>query len=165
LTAKELSQLSAREREQTYYDIHGISEKTNEENPEFIAQRLAQLQEVLDRKLPNQKAYDMALKINPNYVNNYSFRLKFLRSDDFDANKAAIRLAKHFDSKLELFGKEILCKDIEQDDLDEGSLKCLYSEWMQQLPVRDTSGRFVLVGFPRIDGCSDVSHVQNVSNQ
>jgi hypothetical protein len=165
LATKELNELSAREREQTYYDIHGISEKTNEENPEFIVQRLAQLQIVLDRKIPNKEAYDIALKISPNYVNNRSFRLKFLRSDDFDPFQAAKRLARHFDYKLELFGKELLCKDIEQDDLDEGSLKCLYSGWMQKLPLRDTSGRLVTVAFPRIEGCSDVSNLQKVSNQ
>ena len=90
-----------------------------------------------------------------------SISFKFLRSDYFDPS----RLARHFDYKLEPFGKELLCKDIKQDDLYEGSLKCFYSGLMQQLPVRDTSGHLVTVGFPRIEGCSDVSNLQKVSNQ
>ena len=96
LWAKNLNELSTIEREQVMYDLHGIAELVNEDEPGFVAQRLAQLQESLDRKLPNKEAYEMALKIDSGYVCNRAFRWKFLRTDLFDPDKAAIRLARHF---------------------------------------------------------------------
>jgi hypothetical protein len=73
-----------------------------------------------------------------------------LRADDYDPYKAALRLVRHFESKLNLFGEELLCKDITQDDLDEETLKCLYSGWIQDLPVRDMAGRVVNVAFKKL---------------
>jgi hypothetical protein len=70
--------------------------------------------------------------------------LRFLRADGFDVNAAAERLGKHFAVKLELFGPELLAKDIVQDDLDEDDLKALYHGDMGHvLPFRDRAGRTI----------------------
>jgi hypothetical protein len=161
LSAKELNQLSRRERERVLYDLHGIAESLNEDEPGFVEERLAQLQESLDQNLPSKEAYEKALEIDSGYVYNRAFRLKFLRADLFDPHKAAIRLAGHLESKLELFGEELLCKDITQDDLDQGTLDSVYSGWIQQLPLRDMTGRVVFINFPRLPG-SDVSVVHKL---
>ncbi|KAL3915500.1 MAG: hypothetical protein SGILL_005625 [Bacillariaceae sp.] len=50
--------------------------------------------------------------------------------------------------KLDLFGKELLCKDIAQDDLNETtSLDTIYGGSVQLLPKRDTAGRLVYAVF------------------
>jgi hypothetical protein len=150
--AKQLNKMSIEEREIVFYDLHGISEKQKkEDDPGFVVERLAQLREALDKKSPaGKQAYELALKINREYVTNRGFRLKFLRADDYDPYNAALRLVRHFETKLDLFGEELLCKDITQDDLDEETLKCLYSGWIQDLPVRDMAGRVVNVGFSKL---------------
>jgi hypothetical protein len=151
--ANEMNQMSVQSREQILYDLHGISETMgSHETPEFLETCLSQLQEALDQLHENTKeAYRLACSMNPEYVCSASFRLMFLRADMFDPSKAAVRFAKHFQAKLELFGREMLCKDITQDDLNEqGALKCLYSGWIQELPIRDISGRLVSVSFQQV---------------
>jgi hypothetical protein len=147
LMAQELNKLSIQEREKVFHDLHGISDQAHEESPEFVKERLTELESALDERVPVKLAYEMALIIDPDYVTNTTFRLMFLRADLFDPYKAALRLARHFEIKLDLFGKELLCRDITQDDLDEGTLECLYSGWIQELPLRDTAGRVVSVLF------------------
>lgn len=146
LAATEMNQLSMESREQILYDLHGIAEKMPEETPEFLQTKLRELEAALDQIDPSEKeAYEMALSIDPDYVKNREFRLKFLRADLFSAPESAVRFTKHFQAKLELFGKHLLCKDITQDDCedDEGTLECICSGWLQDLPIRDISGRLV----------------------
>jgi hypothetical protein len=64
-----------------------------------------------------------------------------LRVDLFDPYNVAVHLVRHKEAKLKQFGKELLCKDITQDDLDEGTLKCFYSGWVQELSIRDVAGQ------------------------
>jgi hypothetical protein len=146
LAATEMNQLSMASREQILYDLHGISEKLPQETPEFLKSLLQQLESALSEISDSDKeAYNMALNIDPTFVRNKDFRLKFLRADLFDAHRAAVRFTKHFQAKLELFGRTLLCKDIAQDDLhdEEGTLECICSGWLQDLPIRDISGRLV----------------------
>jgi hypothetical protein len=155
MAASEMNQLSMESREQILYDLHGISEMTIreiDETPEFIRDRLQKLRLSIDEDIPSadKVAYDVAVTRDPQYVHNPTFQLQFLRSDFFDPCRAAVRYTKHFQAKLELFGEELLCKDITQDDLDtvhHGAIKCLYSGWIQELPTRDVSGRLVSVLF------------------
>jgi hypothetical protein len=149
LTAKELNQMSMQEREQILYDVHGISEKAFDETPDFLARKLKEFQKVLDTTRHNT-AYDLALRTNPDFVTNQKFRLAFLRTDQFNADKAVNRWIRHFEAKLDLFGEALLCKHIEQDDLDQETLKCLYSGWQQDLPLRDVSGRLVTILFTKL---------------
>lgn len=155
LVAMQLNQMSMQERELVFYDLHGISENSKENEPGFLAERLAAVQEVLDRMpFRQRRSYDRALILNPHYVTNRGFRLKFLRADDYDPGNAALRITRHFETKMELFGKELLCKDITQDDLDDETLKCLYSGWVQDLLIRDRAGRVVNICFPSLKDMS-----------
>ena len=146
LIAKQLASLSMRDREQVYYDLHGVTDEIKE-TPELIEESLNQLEVALDN-IKEKIAYHTAKSRNNDYVMNRNFRLKFLRAERFDSKAAALRLVKHFEVKLELFGKEMLCKDIVQDDLDEATLKELYIGYHQILPSRDRAGRLVFVYFP-----------------
>jgi hypothetical protein len=146
IIAKQMAMLSMEDRERVYYDLHGVSENVKE-TPEMIEQKLSELEEAL-LKLAKKDAYDLAEAMDPEYVQNKEFRLRFLRADQFVAKNAALRLARHFQAKLDLFGRSTLARDIVQDDLDEDTMAVLYAGSHQILPMRDRAGRTVSVYFP-----------------
>ena len=170
LIAKKLSQLSLTDRQRIHNDVQGISSFTasstsssssgnsNEssttassvavhvETEDFLSQKLKEFQEELDR-LENVPAYDLAVLTDAEYVKKEEFRLRFLRVERFDCSKAALRFVRHFQLKLGLFGSNLLTRDIHQDDLDQDTLRALYSGFSQFLPLRDRLGRLVHVQF------------------
>mmetsp|Transcript_40168 Transcript_40168/g.96920 ORF Transcript_40168/g.96920 Transcript_40168/m.96920 type:complete len:438 (+) Transcript_40168:42-1355(+) len=137
----ELCNLSLDERGQVFDDIHGVSDVI-EETPELVSDSLERVDEEL--KLINDKyAYDFAYALDPKYVKNRVFRLRFLRATLFDAKATASRIVQHFEIKMELFGKDKLSQDITQDDLDPEDLTMLYAGYYQNIGVRDRAGRGV----------------------
>jgi hypothetical protein len=148
LIAKELNQMSFKERELVYEELHGV-DKIIEETPEFLEQHL----EVMELELcniPRKPAYDEALRISGSYVTDRKFRLMFLRSEYFDAQKAAIRLVKYLQGKVEYFGPGVLVRPLYLTDLDENDQKTLRSGYLQILPARDRAGRVVLGNFKKL---------------
>lgn len=151
LVANELTRMTLLERERLLNDLHGISDENSpkDPSPEVCAAKLKELD--LELKCLSMSmfssvsvsAYNLASSIDKRYVESERFRLLFLRSHDWNVKKTAVIVAKHFQTKLELFGKELLCKNITQDDLDPTSLKLLYCGWLQELPLRDMSNRLV----------------------
>ena len=105
--AEELNGLSMQQRDQALHEIHGISAPIDE-LPEFVTQKRVELDAIL-RKLASKKsssAYRLAVAVNPEYVSSESLQLMFLRSEEFDANKAAKKMVKFFEAKLDLFGSD-----------------------------------------------------------
>ncbi|CAB9504909.1 expressed unknown protein [Seminavis robusta] len=146
LTQQELGELSLADQEQVVYDLYGFSGPVDESQPGFVEQKMEELQKALDQIPPRRKtAYSMALGINEAYVTNHSFRLQFLRADRFQPSPAATRMVTYFETKLDLFGRDRLCIELTQDDLDPESLEILYMTWFCDLPVRDRAGRQVVV--------------------
>jgi hypothetical protein len=141
--ANALSKLSLQEREKAYEEIHGV-DPTVEETPELVADRLEALEQEL-QKIPKKPAYDLALQLNKEYVTDRKLRLQFLRAECFDAKKAAARLVKCLEGKLELFGPEVMARPINLSDLDCDDLEPLQAGYFQFLPARDRAGRAVLV--------------------
>ena len=137
----ELYNLSLDERGQVFDDIHGVSDDI-EETPELISQSLQRLDEEL-KLIRDKYAYDFAYALDPKYVRNRDFRLRFLRACVFDAKATASRIVQHFEIKMELFGKEKLSQDITQDDLDPQDLTMVYSGYYQNIGIRDQAGRGV----------------------
>lgn len=137
----ELCNLSLDERGQVFDDIHGVSDNI-EETPELVSESLQRLDAEL-KLIANKYAYDFAYALDPKYVKNPIFRLRFVRASLFDAKAAASRLVQHFEIKMELFGKEKLSQDITQDDLGPEDLTMLYSGYYQNIGVRDRAGRGV----------------------
>ena len=146
LIAQQLLRLSIQDRERVYHDLHGVSDAV-QETPEFVAGKLIELGAKL-QELPEKKAYETAKAMDPEYVLKKDFRLKFLRADLFDAQQAALRIARHFEAKLELFGRDKLARDIEQDDLDPFTMDRLYQGGLQILPQRDRAGRRLMLLAP-----------------
>ena len=143
IVANELSAMSMQEREQSYFDIHGVSDAIDE-TPEFLEEKLSELDEELAKISKNRAAYSLAEAQNKEYARCNKFRLKFLRADAFDARLAAERLIKFFEEKLKLFGVETLARDIKMSDLDQDGKRWLESGIGQLVPERDRSGRCVI---------------------
>lgn len=95
-------------------------------------------------------AYLEALKQNETYVRNDAFRLGFLRAEEFDPQKAATRMVRFFEEKLALFPSDKLTKDIRMDDLDEGDLNYLKCGVFQLVPLKDRSGRHIIMTLPKL---------------
>jgi hypothetical protein len=156
LLSSELYTLSLEERAQVLEDVHGVSNEIDED-PEFVSESLDKLEKKLETTR-NKQDYDYAYALDPQYVKNRELRLRFLRSTSFDISTAASRIVKHFEAKMELFGKANVAKDITQDDLSKEDLECLYCGYNQILPVRDQAGRGVMLGLPHLTSNLDVKH-------
>ena len=148
ILASGLTELTIKERESVFHDLHGVAEPITEE-PEFIVKSLAEL-EVVIANTPNREAYEQAKRIDSQYVHSLEFRLMFLRSERFVVKRAASRLLRHFETKLELFGPESLAREIRYEDLYEGAAKSLEAGNLQLLPLRDRTGRAIISCTPSL---------------
>lgn len=153
IIAAELAKLSVEEREQAYLDVHGVIQHIDE-SPEMINKGLAEMENAM-KQLPNREAYELATSMDAQYVSDAEFRLRFLRTELFDATKAAARFLRHFQIKLDLFGEDKLVMDITQDDLDQDVMDALYSGYGRFLPHHDRAGRLVNVVIPQPDKQTD----------
>jgi hypothetical protein len=147
MIAQKMSNLSMNEREKVYFDIHGVNSPIDEDAERGFRER--KLKEMTDElsiiQSDDRKAYDMAHSANSSYVGDFNFRLRFLRAERFDAKLAAVRYARHYQLKLELFGPDKLGRNITQEDLESEDLEALYCGLSQILPRRDTAGRLVWI--------------------
>jgi hypothetical protein len=143
LLAQELNQLSTKEREKVYHDIHGVAEIV-EETPEYVALKLKELELEL-AKITIKSAYNQAKEKSPEYVTSTREGLMFLRAGRFDATEAAARMVRYYEEKLHLFGPGPLARDLHMKDLKEEERSSLESGYLQLLPERDRAGRSVLI--------------------
>jgi hypothetical protein len=146
MIAHALGQMSLKEREKVYHDMHGVADEIHEE-PTFVAERLQEMRDELFtlKSQPSGWALQLAESIDPNYVNNRKFLLVFLRCEGFVAIKAAGRMTRNLEWKFSLFGASKLCKDIELADLPEEDVKNLKKGYFQLLLERDRAGRAVFI--------------------
>jgi hypothetical protein len=146
-TKRELQRLPRAEREQVWADMTGNQEnvdyRMNAERPEFVQERLASLSQELSTLNHTPKSgYHRAVQQNPDYVDQE--RLKFLRADNFDTSAAAVRMMKHFQDKLELFGPDVLGRNILLSDLNADDLESLRAGGIQFLLAQDHATRGVI---------------------
>ena len=147
--AKDLSELTVKERDRVYEEIHGIANVT-EETPQLVSQALQQLDDELQRLSTSKMnktttAYDLACQMDINYVQDQSFRIMFLRGAEFDVPLAAKRIRTHFEWKLDLFGSTKLCHDITLHDLNDDDMIALQAGSFLFLPGTDRAGRKVFM--------------------
>jgi hypothetical protein len=160
MIADQLTLSSPEQRDQSYCDVHGIASEI-EESPEMIQMSLQEMDRRLS-EIKDKTAYDLAEAMEESYVNNETFRLIFLRSENFRANVAAEKIVNHFEVKKELFGSSKLVKDITQSELSDGDISTLYSGFHQQLRAKDCAGRLVWVFYPGTR-TSSLKHEEKVS--
>lgn len=144
LVASELNQMDFKDRERAYEELHGIVGDDFDETPEKIQYLLWQLEGELQR-IPHKDAYDVALNMNRDYLEDENFRLMFLRADRYDPAMAAARLVLFMEKKRKFFGADSLVRSLTLNDLDEDDMETLRMGQQQLLPVRDRSGRLVLI--------------------
>jgi hypothetical protein len=121
LIAKDLTQLSHKEREEALHDIHGVSD-IMQETPDFVAKSMNDLEFYLMKHQNKSSAFQMVWIEAQSYVK--SLYLKFLRCDEFNIPKAGARVYLHFGTKLWLFGKDKLGRDITLGDFDKDDKDC-----------------------------------------
>jgi hypothetical protein len=158
MISEALAGLTVSERERMYYEIHGVDDPIVED-PDFCTRCLYDFQEeILKLKarpaplvslppsmgpwhMPGPAALILAESQHPQYVSDPTFRLAFLRAENFDAARAAARMVRYFHWKMAAFGESKLCKDITLEDLTPEDMKILKRGYGQALPVRDRRDR------------------------
>jgi hypothetical protein len=156
LLAKAMAAMSVQEREQSIYDVHGVSDAIHEV-PGFVRAKLEDMEIELSKLTRgNKEAYMQAEAQNKEYVICHKLRLKFLRAEIFNARLAAGRLVRFFEEKKKLFGPDKLTKEIKLRDLDKEDRKFLDRGFRQIVPLRDRAGRRIIIWIPMmIRGESD----------
>ena len=165
LLARDLAALSVSEREEAMLNLHGIyeSDQQVQETPELLQTSIAQLDNCLEKFMSENNgnlatadidtsAYRKALIQNPEYVKDPGLRTCILRTEKFQVEEAAKRLFRFFNAKELIFGETLLTKNICLQDLSEDDRLTLQSGFLQFLPLRDSSGRAVLLGIPSLRG-------------
>lgn len=155
--AREYQELPPTQQNQVWSDLTGSETATilqTDESPEAIHLAIGELAYEID-KIPtkHKQAFEMALANFPDFVNDPSFILRFLRAERFDANLTAARLVLHFEQKLELFGPDKLGREILLSDLEEDDMDCINRGYLQILHKKDFSGRNVVFFYKAISDC------------
>lgn len=164
LLTEEMERLSLAEHETILFDVHGIARTNDQSDPPDVDARLQEMDANID-KIRRKQAYERAKYLDETYVQDRSFRLRFLRCDRFHCALAAQRMVRHFQLKHELFGDgPVLARDVLQSDLSPQDLVALNSGYIQTLPARDAAGRSIVSIAPnhRPDTCSLESCVSSV---
>ena len=124
-------------------DLYGNAPVPPEEgDPRLAASALARLDGAI-AMLParERKFLDHAFFLKPSLRADERFRLMFLRADSFDARRAATRMGKYFQFKVELFGEDKIVKTIGIDDFTDDERKRAHYHLPYLLPWRDRFGR------------------------
>jgi len=147
LLSKELMRLSFKERNKISEEVHGVRSLEVEENAYVREDGLAKLQFAIDLIPSSEKeGFEKSQTLPVTYVNDPDFRLRFLRAELFDAQKAATRMTGYLNLIFKLFGIEVLKRPLMTTDFKSKEEKsCLRSGLVQLLPYRDRSGRRVMV--------------------
>ena len=96
--------------------------------------------------IKHDSMYEVAERINPEYVRAKDFRVMFLRANEYDPDASADQILRFFESKFRLFGIEKLVENITLADLSEEDIARL-KMGLIQLAGRDSAGRQVIVHF------------------
>lgn len=177
LIAQDFNRLSFQDRNAINEEMHGVFSLSPEETPQMVVDAIHRLSQEIE-EIEHKPAYDRSQQWNSTssavgidftqsiynynsetiragthstYVNTVDFRLRFLRTELFDAKRAAMRLVKFLDMVMELYDDrdELLRRPIGITDLKSKNEKdLLKSGNFQLLPFRDRSGRRVIAMVP-----------------
>ncbi|CAJ1969772.1 unnamed protein product [Cylindrotheca closterium] len=139
--AAEFNKATAKERAEALDDIHCVG-RALEEVPETKARLLKELDRLVqDERNP---IYEIALKQNRAYVEDPSFRLRFLRCNMYDVHRSVRQMMAFLQHKATYFGDAKLALDIVLDDLNDDAMELLSSGLFHIQEERDRNGRVVL---------------------
>ena len=129
-----------------------LEEKFREVDEE-IAKILTQNEDSVDNT--DIDAYKLARRQNPKYIDNYLFKIDFLRAEHYESDKAARRIIRYLGEKRELFGDEKLTRVIYFKDLGDDVVAYYRCGALQILPETDLHGRRVIFMQGVFNGTSD----------
>ena len=113
----------------------------------MIDEALNQMDKIIMTKILTKPAFEHAIAIESQYVQDRDFRLKFLRANLFDTYKAALNFTRYLEVINKYFGPEALTRPLLFSDLGEPELDLVRCGHLQLLPTRDRSGRRVWNAF------------------
>ena len=158
LFAKALTNLSFNDRTAIEDEIHGVSCMAIEETPDLLESSLIDFESEL-HKINPKPGYDKAQELflassaatnhstSPSsscYINEKTFRLRFLRCELFHVRKAAERYVKYLDFVADVYGEYALQRPICMSDFTRKEMAYLREGQSQILPYRDRSGRRII---------------------
>ncbi|CAJ1946595.1 unnamed protein product [Cylindrotheca closterium] len=144
IVASELSKLSVQERAQAFDDIHCVGEEMKE-TPEMVRISLAEFEEIVKKE--HNIFYEIAMTQDRTYVEDPSFRLKFLRANIHHVGKSVRQMMNFLQHKAAYFGNDKIAREITLDDLNEEDKACLLSGFCYIQEGRDRAGRTVIHWF------------------
>lgn len=147
--AGEMHRLPIKEREKVWADLSG-NEKASTFKAQVVEDSITISTAVEGcrkeiQRIQNKEGYLLAQQQAPDYVNDRSFHLMFLRACDYDEKKAAQLIFDHMERKRELFGEGSTGRDIVTNDLSTSEKELLRSGSLSILHDRDSAGRAVLL--------------------
>ena len=152
--AKALTDLSLNDRTAIKDEIHGVTCMAVEETPRLLDHSLIDVESEL-HKINPKPAYDKAQKLllessrksSRCYINKNKFRLRFLRCELFNVQKAAKRFVRYLDFVAEVYGECALQRPIQMSDFNREEMSFLREGGCQLRPYRDQSGRQIFAAF------------------
>lgn len=167
ILAQEFDKLSVEEHEKVLFDLYGsdLPEEKDFEDPMMVHRKLVELDVALG-KIVHKPAFDQAFRLHPAYVQDRSFRLMFLRAQDYDAQKAAEQMVLHFRVKRDLFPEEkMLARPIQLSDLTPEDNNCIGSGCIQIAPSKDSAGRTIILSVASRKKHKEPSNLVRASNK
>ena len=147
---REVVSLSDSQVQKIGQDLIGLGDASRVDVPETaVAKLYEEVQRLVrtDTAGSSTAAFQLACELDMDYaMNNRKLALSFLRSVEGSVKRAAKRYVRHFSTKLDLFGRDKMCKDITLADFDEYDMEALESGGFQVLKERDRGGRPILFG-------------------
>jgi hypothetical protein len=140
--AQQMNEMSVREREKRFEEMHGVPQIVDE-TPQMVSSTLSQFHEEV-MMVKEKPWYDQALTLNRPYIEGAKFRLMFLRAEIFNVSRAVTRMLLFLEKKAKFFGAHTIGRPLQLSDLDGETMKVLRSGDFQVLPFRDRAGRPVI---------------------
>lgn len=167
LLSKALLQMSVTDRNDIEEEIHGVRCLCPDETPQFLQEKLQQLQYELDHNIPphvkrsylKQEQYYYHYQQHPHPQHpitssscpyrSRAFRIQVLRCEVFDAHKAAHAICAFCTTVEAYFGTTALFQPIQlTTHFTKKEISSFRKGLYQYLPFRDRSGRRVCCCFP-----------------
>lgn len=141
LIASGMSKLTVEELSEAMDDLHCVGEDL-EETPEIVERSLAEL----NRKVQEQQnsVYEIAARQNRAYLENPSFRLKFLRANMHNVGQSVTQMMNFLKIKAKYFGDDKVARDITVRDLNAEDIALLSSGLYYVQTSGDRNGRVIL---------------------
>lgn len=147
LLVSEMSKLSVQEiRAVAYNDVHCVGEELKE-TPEMVQKSLADFEQTLRNKEHQPPIYALAVNQDRAYVEDPSFRLKFLRANFHNVDNAVAQMMDFLRNKAKYFCEDKVAREIRLADLTQEEIALLLSARIYVQEGRDRMERPIVHTF------------------